>query len=67
MSDESILDINAIKEPTLSVPHAGKIIGVGENKAYAMAQDGSLPCIRHGRLIRVLTEPLRRKLNGEEA
>ncbi len=32
-------------EPTISVPRAGRILGMSRNAAYAAAKDGRLPVI----------------------
>jgi len=38
---------------TLSVPEAGKILGVSRNTAYDAVKTGQLPVLRIGRKIRV--------------
>ena len=38
---------------TVSVEQAGKILGFGRVKSYRMANDGTLPVIRHGEKMRV--------------
>lgn len=38
---------------TMSVPEAGRILGIGRNAAYAAAASGQLPVIRIGRKILV--------------
>jgi excisionase family DNA binding protein len=50
---------------TVSVPEAGKWLGIGRNAAYEAARRGDLPTIRIGRLLRVPVVALERKL--EEA
>jgi hypothetical protein len=44
--------------PTMSVPEAGRWIGVGAYAAYEAARDGTIPTIRIGRLLRVPTASL---------
>lgn len=50
---------------TVSVPEAGKWLGIGRNSSYEAARRGDIPTIRIGRLIRVPVAALARKL--EEA
>lgn len=38
---------------TITVPQAGKLVGVGRSAAYAAAHRGELPVVRIGRLLRV--------------
>ncbi len=52
---------------TVSVPEAGKALGIGKDAAYAAARDGSIPTIRLGRLLRVPKAALNRLLDGEAA
>ena len=37
----------------MTVPEAGKILGLGRNASYAAAQRGDIPTIRLGKLLRV--------------
>ena len=41
--DRSIPDPN--QEPTITVPRAGRILGMSRNAAYAAAKDGRFPII----------------------
>lgn len=41
--DRSIPDPNT--EPTITVPRAGRILGMGRSAAYAAAKDGRLPIV----------------------
>jgi len=50
---------------TISVPEAGRWLGIGRNAAYEAARRGDIPTIRIGRLLRVPVVALERKL--EEA
>jgi excisionase family DNA binding protein len=52
-------------EKTISVPEAGRWLGLGRNASYEAARRGDIPTIRIGRLIRVPVVALERKL--EEA
>jgi len=47
---------------TLSVPEAGKWLGIGRNAAYEAARRGEIPTIKIGRLLRVPVVALERKL-----
>ena len=50
---------------TMSVPEAGRWLGIGRNASYEAARRGDIPTIRIGRLLRVPVVALERKL--EEA
>ena len=50
---------------TLSVPEAGRWLGIDRNASYEAARRGDIPTIRIGRLLRVPVVALERKL--EEA
>ena len=54
------------EETTISVPRAGRVLGVGRNSAYGAAQAGEIPTIRIGGRLVVPVAALRRKL-GELA
>jgi excisionase family DNA binding protein len=47
---------------TVSVPEAGKWLGIGRNAAYEAARRGEIPTIKIGRLLRVPVVALERKL-----
>ena len=47
---------------TISVPKAGKRLGIGRNAAYAAAKRGEIPTLRIGGLLRVPVVALERKL-----
>ena len=47
---------------TVSVPEAGKLLGLGKDAAYAAAARGDLPVLRFGRWLRVPTAALRAML-----
>jgi hypothetical protein len=49
-------------QPTVTVPIAGKLLGLSRNAAYAAAASGQIPTLRFGRRIVVPTAPLRRML-----
>jgi excisionase family DNA binding protein len=51
------------KPRTLSVPEAGRWLGIGRNASYEAARRGDLPVIRIGRLLRVPVIALERKLS----
>ena len=47
---------------TVSVPEAGKWLGIGRNASYEAARRGEIPTIKIGRLLRVPVVALERKL-----
>jgi excisionase family DNA binding protein len=47
---------------TMSVPEAGKCLGIGRNASYEAARRGDIPTIKIGRLIRVPIVALERML-----
>jgi excisionase family DNA binding protein len=47
---------------TLSIPEAGKVLGIGRSAAYEAARSGQLPTIRIGRRILVPLVALERLL-----
>ena len=51
---------------TVSVPEAGKWLGIGRNAAYEAARRGDIPTIKIGRLLRVPVVALERKLEAVE-
>lgn len=52
-----------LSDPTISVPEAGRLLGVGRNCAYEAARRGEIPTIRIGRMLRVPKAALRRMLS----
>jgi excisionase family DNA binding protein len=50
---------------TLTVPEAGKALGLTRHGAYAAAQRGEIPTLRFGRLLRVSKAWLNGVLKGE--
>ena len=50
--DRTIPDPNT--EPTITVPRAGRILGMSRNAAYAAAKDGRLPVIAISQTRRVV-------------
>lgn len=59
----------SLQPRTLSVPEAGKILGISQSKAYQLAQRGEFPVriLQLGRMKRVSISQLEAYLNGEEA
>ncbi len=51
--------------PTISVEHAGQILGVSRRSAYRAAQQGELPTVRLGRRLLVPTARLLTMLGAE--
>jgi len=50
---------------TLSVPAAGKIVGLSKNAAYSAARRGEIPTLRFGGRLRVPTYRLEKLLRGD--
>jgi excisionase family DNA binding protein len=50
------------KPETLSVPEAGRIVGLGKNASYDAAHRGQLPTLQFGRKLRVPRAALERML-----
>jgi excisionase family DNA binding protein len=48
--------------PTISVPEAGKLLGLGRDASYKAAAANEIPTLLFGRRRRVPTAPLRRML-----
>jgi excisionase family DNA binding protein len=51
--------------PTMSVPQAGRLLGLGRNAAYDAARRGEIPVLRFGRKLRVSRAAFERLLVGE--
>jgi len=51
----------------MTVPEAGRQLGLGRNASYEAARRGEIPTIKLGRLIRVPVKRFERMLNGEAA
>jgi hypothetical protein len=49
----------------MTVPVAGKLLGLSRNKAYEAAAKGDIPTLRFGKRIVVPTMPLRQMLGLE--
>jgi excisionase family DNA binding protein len=52
-SEASMSKFELPEDPTVSVPEAGRLLGVGRSCAYEAAERGEIPVIRIGRLKRV--------------
>lgn len=61
----TMLDINNLP-PTISVPEAAELLGVGRDLGYQMAADGTLPVLRLGTRLRVASAAIRRMLEVTE-
>ena len=48
--------------PTMSVPAAGRLFGLGRDASYRAAAEGLIPLLRFGRLLRVPTAAVRQML-----
>ena len=56
--ERPLLDDLSGLPPTLTVPHAGRLVGLGRDAAYRAAAAGELPTIKFGRRLFVLTARL---------
>lgn len=55
----------AAVEHTISVPEAGKrYFGISKNASYQAAEEGQIPTIKVGRLLRVPVKAMERLLQG---
>lgn len=52
---------------TMSVPEAGRLLGLSRNSAYDAARRGEIPVLRFGRKLRVPRVALERLLSGKGA
>lgn len=50
----------------VSVPEAGRLLGICRDSAYAAVKSGALPAIRFGKRIVVSRQVIERMLNGEQ-
>jgi excisionase family DNA binding protein len=60
--------MNDLKDPetvTMSVPEAGRLLGLSRNAAYDAARRREIPVLRFGRKLRVPRVALERLLAGE--
>ncbi len=49
---------------TVSVPEAGRLLGIGRNLSYRLAQEGKLPILRCGKRVRVSLSALERMIDN---
>jgi len=49
---------------TLSVPQAGRVLGIGRNTSFRLAREGVIPSIRLGKQIRVPIPALKEMLRN---
>ncbi|WP_067891553.1 helix-turn-helix domain-containing protein [Nocardia vaccinii] len=61
LSDKALLE-RLLNEPTVSVPDAAHLLGVGRSTIYAAAHSGEIPAVRIGNRVRIPTIWLRRLL-----
>ena len=52
--------------PTIEVPEAGRVFGLGRSASYAAAARGEIPTLRIGRRLVVPTAQLRRLLGLDD-
>jgi excisionase family DNA binding protein len=55
------------ERPTMTIPEAARVLGIGVNGAYEAAKRGEIPTIQIGKRILVLREPLKKMLAGQPA
>jgi len=58
-------ETNSKESLTMSVPEAGRELGVGRDAAYQAVRSGQIPSIKIGRLLRVPRAALSKMLSGE--
>jgi excisionase family DNA binding protein len=51
-----------LSKPTISVPDAGRILGLARNGAYEAVKRGDIPVVRFGNKIRVPTAKLKKMI-----
>jgi excisionase family DNA binding protein len=59
------IPVNAAARRTLTVPEAGRLLGLGRQASYEAARRGELPVLRIGRRLLVPAPALDRLLSGE--
>ena len=52
------------KPDTMTVPEAGKLLGIGRSTAFKAAREGEIPTIKIGKRLLVPVAALDRKLEG---
>ena len=67
MTDSEILNEIKTKLTVPVWPHYGYVFDCSRNKAYEMARKGAPEFLRMGKMIRVITAPLRKQLGIEGA
>ena len=60
------LTSETVDREVLTVPEAGRVLGLKVHTAYRAARNGEIPTIRIGRRIRVPKAQLQRMLAGEQ-
>jgi hypothetical protein len=67
LTDKEIMT-QIIERPVVPLwPHAARVYGISRGAAYEAAKAGEIETIRIGRLLKVVTAPMRRRLHIEEA
>ncbi|WP_433622265.1 helix-turn-helix domain-containing protein [Nocardia sp. CA-120079] len=51
-----------LSEPTVSVPDAARLLGVGKSTVYAAAKSGDVPAVRVGNRVRIPSRWVRQVL-----
>ncbi len=58
------MNVSDTQSVTMSVPEAGRLLGLSRNAAYEAAHRGEIPVLRFGRKLRVPRLALERLLQG---
>ncbi|MFE9328563.1 helix-turn-helix domain-containing protein [Nocardia sp. NPDC052278] len=66
LSAEDILQ-HLLNEPTVSVPDAARLLGVGRSTVYAAVKSGEVPAIRVGNRVRIPSRWIRQMLQLQAA
>ncbi|MFE3059845.1 helix-turn-helix domain-containing protein [Nocardia sp. NPDC059239] len=53
-------------EPTISIPDAARLLGIGRSTVYAAVKSGELPAIRVGHRVRIPSRWIREALRVED-
>jgi predicted DNA-binding transcriptional regulator AlpA len=62
---EKVKELAEAQRRTISVPEAGRLLGVSRNSAYAYAEAGLLPTLRLGNRLLVLKAPFEKMLQED--
>jgi len=57
--------VTEVERLTLTIPQAGKLLGISRGLAYQLAREGKIPVIRLGKRLVVPKLALQKLLSGE--